>query len=171
MKQSVSILTLVLIFLPAMASAHSGAGATTGWMHGFGHPMSGADHLLAMAAVGLWASQIGGRALWAVPLTFVGVMIVGGLLGYAGIPVPFIEEGILVSVLILGILVAGAYKLPPVYCALTIGAFAVFHGHAHGTEMPPSAGAAAYTLGFALATAILHLAGWVWGCLRGKRTC
>jgi urease accessory protein len=150
---------VIMFFLPGIALAHTGVGETTGLMHGFAHPIGGADHLLAMVAVGLWAAQIGGRALWVVPCTFVGVMIVGGILGFTGVPVPFIEEGILLSVLIMGVLIAGAFRLPLVYSASIVGLFALFHGHAHGAEMPALITAASYTFGFAVATAILHLAG------------
>ncbi len=159
MNQIVSKLTILFFFLPVIALAHTGIGETTGFMHGFTHPIGGADHLLAMTAVGLWAAQIGGRALWAVPFAFVAAMILGGTLGFSGVLLPFIEEGILISVLILGVLIAGAFKLPLTYSVLVVGFFAIFHGHAHGAEMPLSTGAASYTAGFALATAALHLAG------------
>ncbi len=165
MSRSILKLLLLCVFLPTAAPAHTGVGEATGFIHGFGHPLGGADHLLAMVAVGLWAAQIGGRALWAVPLTFVGVMIAGGFLGFNGIPVPFIEGGILLSILLLGVLIAGAFRFPLVYSVLVVGVFAVFHGHAHGAEMPVAAGAVAYTLGFALATAMLHLAGMALGAL------
>jgi urease accessory protein len=150
---------IMLFLLPGMALAHTGVGETTGFMHGVAHPIGGLDHLLAMIAVGIWAAQVGGRALWIVPCTFVGVMILGGVLGFTGVPVPFIEQGILLSVLILGVLIAGALKLPLVYSALIVGFFAIFHGFAHGAEMPVAITAVSYTAGFALATATLHLAG------------
>ncbi len=159
MIQKLSKLLLILFVLPGAVFAHTGVGETTGLAHGFGHPIGGADHLLAMVAVGLWAAQIGGRALWAVPTVFVTVMMLGGVLGFTGVPVPFIEEGILVSVLILGVLIAGAFKLPLAYSAVIVGIFAIFHGYAHGAEMPVSSGAASYTLGFAIATALLHVSG------------
>ncbi len=159
MNQSICKLSLLLLLLPGIAFAHTGVGETTGITHGFGHPIGGVDHLLAMVAVGLWAAQIGGRALWVVPTVFVTVMMAGGVLGFSGIPIPFIEEGILVSVLILGVLIAGAFKLPLMYSAAIVGVFAIFHGYAHGAEMPISIGAASYTFGFALATALLHLSG------------
>jgi urease accessory protein len=159
MRQKISKILIILFFLPGMALAHTGVGETTGFMHGVAHPIGGLDHLLAMIAVGIWAAQVGGRALWIVPCTFVGVMILGGVLGFAGVPVPFIEQGILLSVLILGVLIAGALKLPLVYSALIVGFFAIFHGFAHGAEMPVAIAAASYTAGFALATATLHLAG------------
>ena len=149
----------LLFLLPAVAIAHTGVGETTGFIHGFSHPLGGVDHLLAMAAVGLWVAQIGGRALWVVPSTFVILMILGGALGFSGIPVPFIEEGILASVLVLGVLIAGAFKFPVIFNALIVGFFALFHGHAHGTEMPVAIGATSYSIGFALATAMLHTVG------------
>lgn len=159
MRQTISKLLVLFLLLPGIAFAHTGVGETTGFMHGFSHPIGGADHMLAMVAVGLWAAQIGGRALWFVPCTFVSVMVLGGILGFTGVPVPFVEEGILVSILILGILIVGAFKVPVVYSSLIVGLFAIFHGHAHGAEMPESISAASYAVGFALATAILHLAG------------
>lgn len=168
MKQSLSILLVLSLVFPSLALAHTGAGDTTGFMHGFRHPIGGADHLLAMVAVGLWAAQLGGRAVWAVPCTFVGVMILGGVLGFSGVPMPFIEEGILVSVLVLGVLIAGMFRFPVRYSAVIVGCFAVFHGHAHGAEMPAMIGAGAYTLGFALATALLHAAGMGLGTLLRK---
>jgi urease accessory protein len=156
---------LLLLSAPALALAHAGAEHATGFAHGFGHPLGGTDHFLAMAAVGLWAMQIGRQALWLVPATFVGVMMLGGVLGFSGIDVPFIEQGILLSVLILGVLIAGAFKLPLAVSAALVGVFALFHGHAHGAEMPLETGALSYTLGFALATALLHLTGIVAGAL------
>ena len=115
--------------------------------------------MLAMVAVGLWAAQMGGRAVWAIPAAFVTLMVGGGMLGISGIPLPFVEQGILASVLILGVLIAGACRLPVVAGALVVGCFAVFHGHAHGAEMPSAMGAISYSLGFALATALLHAGG------------
>lgn len=147
------------LLLPLTAIAHTGVGETTGLMHGMTHPISGADHLFAMLAVGIWAAQSGGRAIWAVPATFVIVMILGGVLGFTGVNVPFIEEGILVSVLVLGVLIAGAFKFPVVIGAMIVALFAVFHGHAHGTEMPLAINAISYGIGFSLSTALLHFIG------------
>jgi len=168
MRSTIVKIVIMLFLLPGMALAHSGVGETTGFMHGLSHPVGGADHLLAMVAVGLWATQVGGRALWLVPCTFVGVMIFGGILGFSGVPVLFIEQGILLSVLILGVLIAGAFKLPLVYSAMIVALFAIFHGYAHGAEMPALNTAASYTAGFALSTAILHLAGIGMGRLMSK---
>lgn len=159
MKQAISKLLVLFLFLPSIALAHIGVGQTTGFMHGFGHPVAGADHVLAMVAVGIWAAQIGGRALWVIPCSFIGVMVFGGVLGYIGVSVPFVEEGILVSILVLGVLIAGTFKFPLIYSSFLVGIFAIFHGHAHGSEMPASISAASYAVGFALATAILHIGG------------
>lgn len=168
MKKLISTFASLLLLLPGIAFAHTGVGETTGFLHGLSHPIGGADHFLAMLAVGLWAAQIGGRALWAVPSTFVAVMILGAMLGFSGVALPFIEEGILVSVLILGVLIAGSFKLPLAYSVLMVGIFAIFHGHAHGAEMPVSVLAASYIVGFAVATAALHLVGIGLGILMQK---
>ncbi|MGD8673392.1 MAG: HupE/UreJ family protein [Thiogranum sp.] len=149
--------------LPVSAFAHPLAGPATGFAAGFVHPLSGIDHLLAMVAVGLWAAQLGGRALWVVPATFVAVMLAGAALGMYGAPVPFVEAGILTSVLVLGVLVATAMRLPVAAGALLVGVFALFHGHAHGSEMPLSVAGMAYSAGFAAATALLHASGMATG--------
>lgn len=146
-----------LAFLaPGIALAHTGHGATGGFVHGFVHPIFGMDHVLAMVAVGLFAGQIGGRALWLVPAAFVGAMAVGGALGVAGVTVPAVEFGVALSVVALGAAVAFRLKAPVVLAMLLVGVFAVFHGHAHGTEMPETAAGMAYGAGFMLATALLH---------------
>ena len=130
-------LFLAAVFLvPSLAHAHVGVGETSGFAHGFGHPLSGLDHICAMVAVGLWAAQMGGRAIWAVPLTFVTVMAFGGLLGMMHVDVPFIETGIVVSVLTLGVFIAAAVRLPLIASIIVVGLFAICHGHAHGAEMP-----------------------------------
>lgn len=138
------------------ALAHVGVGATSGFVSGFLHPVFGPDHVLAMVAVGLWAGLVGGRALWAWPAAFVGVMVVGGVLGMVGVPMPFVEPGILASVIVLGLVVALAFRAPVWLGAMIVGFFALFHGHAHGTEVPETAGGVEYLIGFAIATAILH---------------
>jgi urease accessory protein len=170
MKRYLRLALLTLCLIPTAALAHTGIGDTSGFMHGFGHPLGGLDHLLAMVLVGLFAYQLGGRAPWLVPLTFVGVMALGGVLGVAGMPVPFIEVGIALSVVVLGAIAAFGVK-PPVAMAMGIvGLFAVFHGHAHGSEMPMDASGVAYGLGFMLATALLHLLGIGVGFLIGMTT-
>ncbi|HTP98439.1 MAG TPA: HupE/UreJ family protein [Casimicrobiaceae bacterium] len=141
-----------------------------GWADGVLHPLLGADHVLAMLAVGLWAAQLGGRALWAVPLAFVSVLGLGAAAGAAGMPLASVELGIAASVLALGLLVAFAVRLP-VAVGMTVAAvFAFLHGHAHGTEWPALASAWGYAGGFLLATALLHATGIMAGrTLNAKR--
>lgn len=159
MYQRIFMMSMLFLSMPAIAAAHSGISATSGFISGFGHPLTGFDHLLAMLAVGLWAAFLGGRSVWAVPVTFVLVMVVGGLIGISGFTVPFVEQGILLSVLVLGFLLAGALKLPLVYSAAIVGFFALFHGYAHGSEVPMATGTMSYTLGFMAATTLLHSTG------------
>lgn len=156
------------VLAPSLAFAHTGVGQTVGFVHGFSHPISGLDHVLAMVLVGILAWQLGGRALWLVPATFVTVMTVGGTLGMMGIAVPFVEAGIAFSVIVLGAVVALGIKAPVAIMAGVVGLFAIFHGHAHGSEMPAAAGGLAYAAGFMLATAALHIAGIAAGFLIGK---
>ncbi|MBX9590405.1 MAG: HupE/UreJ family protein [Hyphomonadaceae bacterium] len=141
------------------ALAHTGAEHAFSFAAGFKHPFTGLDHMLAMVAVGLWAGLNGGRALWVWPIAFVGVMVVGGLLGISGIAAPMVEAGILASVVGLGLLVLSAARVPVAVGAVLVGAFALLHGHAHGAELPGEAAAASYAAGFAIATAILHAIG------------
>ena len=138
------------------ALAHTGLEHALSFASGFKHPWSGLDHMLAMVAVGLWAGLSGGRALWAWPVAFVGVMLAGGALGIAGVSVPMVESGILASVIVLGLLVLTAFRLPVAIGAALVATFALLHGHAHGAELPAHAAAATYAAGFALATALLH---------------
>jgi urease accessory protein len=152
-------LALTATLLPTAAWAHVGHGSTVGFVHGFVHPVTGIDHVLAMVAVGMFAANLGGRALWAVPLTFVSVMAVGGALGVAGIAVPFVEAGIALSVIVLGLAVVLQWKWPVAAAMALVGVFAIFHGHAHGAEMPVDASGLEYGLGFMLATALLHVVG------------
>jgi urease accessory protein len=158
MRRSFLISAAFLLFISAGAQAHLIHGDVRGFGSGFAHPLLGLDHLLAMTAVGLWAAQLGGRARWLVPTSFVGVMIVGAALAMSGLRMPFAEEGILLSVLVLGILITVSARLPLAASMMIVGAFALFHGHSHGTEMPVSAIGFAYGVGFTLATATLH--GW-----------
>jgi urease accessory protein len=143
---------------PTAAFAHPG-GSAGGFFSGLAHPLGGLDHIGAMVAVGLWAAQRGGRAIWTIPLAFISVMAVGGALGMAGVSMPFVEQGIAASVLVLGLLIAAAAQLPLFASAALVALFALFHGHSHGTEMPVSALGAAYGVGFLFATAMLHGAG------------
>jgi urease accessory protein len=154
-----ALLTLCSLFLGATAQAHILPGDVTGFHSGFSHPLHGLDHLLAMIAVGLWAAQLGGRARWAVPASFVGVMAVGGALGMAGVHVPYMEQGIVASVMAMGLLIALSAKLPLPASMAVVGVFAMFHGLSHGAEMPVNAVGFAYGAGFVLATAMLHACG------------
>lgn len=147
------------MLMPAVASAHVGVGHAAGLAHGFWHPVGGLDHVLAMVAVGLFAANLGGRALWAVPLTFVAVMAVGGMLGIEKIEIPFVEVGIALSVVVLGLIVALRVRWPVAAAMALVGVFAVFHGYAHGAEMPLDASGASYAAGFMVATALLHITG------------
>jgi urease accessory protein len=156
------------ILIPAVALAHTGVGDTSGFVHGFGHPISGLDHILAMVMVGVFAWQLGGRALWLVPTTFVLIMAVGGALGIAGIGVLFVEIGIALSVVLLGAIVAFNVKAPVAAAMGLVGLFAIFHGHAHGAEIPEDAGGVAYAVGFMITTALLHLVGITAGFLIGR---
>jgi len=158
-KSVIRTLAIAAALLPSAAFAHTGVGETSGFAHGFGHPISGLDHILAMVLVGILAFQLGGRALWLVPATFVLVMVGGGALGVAGIDVPFVEIGIALSVVVFGVTVALGVKAPVAIAMALVGLFAVFHGHAHGAEMPEDTGGLAYAAGFMIATALLHVAG------------
>ncbi|MBI1886975.1 MAG: HupE/UreJ family protein [Nitrosomonadales bacterium] len=149
--------------LPFFAHAHVGVGETGGFLHGLAHPAGGLDHVCAMLAVGLWAAQTGGRSVWAVPLTFVSVMALGGALPLLGISLPLVEQGIALSVLLLGLLIAASVRLPLTLSGSMVGLFALWHGHAHGTEMPAFASEIGYALGFMLATAALHAIGIAFG--------
>lgn len=161
------VVLVTLLAAPA-AFAHTGVGDTSGFIHGFTHPVGGLDHVLAMVTVGLFAWQLGGRALWLVPAAFVVVMATGGALGVTGIDVPYVETGIALSVLVLGAAVALGVHAPVAVAMAVVGVFAIFHGHAHGAEMPEDAAGAAYAAGFMFATALLHLAGVGAGMLIGK---
>jgi urease accessory protein len=155
----VTVLLLTTLMVPSLAHAHSGAGVTSGLLQGIGHPLNGLDHICAMVAVGLWAAQMGGRSIWTVPLTFITVMALGGILGMIGVNLPLVETGIIISVLTLGVLIAASVRLPLVASGIIIDLFATFHGHAHGTEMPETLSGLAYAAGFIIATAFLHACG------------
>lgn len=153
--KSLSKLSLLLLFLPGLAFAHTGVGEASGFMHGFHHPFSGLDHMLAMLAVGLWSVQSSSSMRWKLPAAFLVALVIGGGLGFYAVPVPYIEEGILVSVFVLGALIASKYVLSPSFSMAIVGLFALFHGYAHGAEMPVSMGALSYTVGFTIAAALI----------------
>jgi urease accessory protein len=158
MKTRMLIATAALGASTAPAFAHLDPAEHGSLAAGFSHPFFGADHVLAMVAVGLWAAQIGGRALWAVPAAFVAMMAVGFGLALAAVPLPFVEPAILASVVALGLVVAMAVRLDAAPAAALVGIFALFHGHAHGGELG-QAGAWTLAAGFIIATALLHTAG------------
>jgi urease accessory protein len=156
---SALILALPLATLAGQAMAHTGHAGHSGLAGGFLHPMLGWDHLVAMLAVGLWAASLGGRALYALPLGFPLVMALGALAGMAGIALPGVEAGIAASGVVLGLLVAFGLRAPLSVSVALVGVFALFHGHAHGTEMPGGYAPLSYGAGFVLGTMLLHLAG------------
>lgn len=164
-------LSAILLMAASMpAYAHVGIGATSSFTGGFMHPLSGLDHMTVMIAVGLWAALKGGKAVWAWPAAFVGVMLAGAVFGMAQVPLPFVEPGILASVVAIGLLVALAVELPVSAGVAIIGLFALFHGNAHGTEVPENAGGLEYMAGFAMVTALLHAAGIAAGLGLGARS-
>ncbi|MGJ7041098.1 urease accessory protein [Shinella sp. BE166] len=158
MIRRITLALAALAATTAPAFAHLNPEEHGSFMAGFSHPLFGLDHILVMVAVGLWAAQIGGKALWAVPTAFVATMALGFGVALAGIGLPFVEPAILASVVALGLLVAMAVKLDTVVSAAIVAVFALFHGHAHGGELG-SAGALSFGIGFVIATALLHGAG------------
>jgi urease accessory protein len=155
MFKRLSISAAMLVAMTAPAFAHLNPAEHGSLLAGLSHPFAGADHVLAMVAVGLWAAQIGGKARWIVPATFVAMMAAGFLMAMNGLYLPFVEPGILASVIGLGLLVALAVRVPAAVSAVVVGAFALFHGHAHGGELG-AATPLSFALGFVIATAILH---------------
>jgi urease accessory protein len=166
MTRSLRHAALVLALLAAVpALAHTGTGDAGGLTSGFLHPMLGPDHVIAMIAVGLWGVFLGAPAIWVLPIVFPLVMALGGAFGMIGVPLPAVETGIALSAVVLGLCVLLALKPPLPVAAVIVGAFAIFHGYAHGTEMPEATSAVAYALGFVIATGLLHLAGILFGSL------
>ena len=154
-----SLLTLLLVLATVPAFAHEQSGQAAGFLTGLAHPVSGLDHVLAMIAVGLWGAQLGSPAIWMLPVVFPMVMAFGGFLGLLGVPLPGTEVGIALSAILLGLVVAFEAK-PPVWVAASlVGFFGVFHGYAHGTELPPGENALLYSVGFVIATGCLHAVG------------
>jgi urease accessory protein len=155
----------VLLLISGTALGHAEGHDAEGFLTGFLHPLSGWDHMLAMVAVGLWGAYLGRPALWQLPVTFPLVMALGGALGIAGIALPFVEAGIAASALVLGLMVTLAVRPPLGVAAALVGIFAIFHGHAHGTELPHATSALGYAAGFVMATGLLHLGGIAMGLL------
>ncbi len=156
---------LLLLFLPLTASAHTESESVGGFLSGFHHPLTGLDHIVAMVAVGLWGAYLGAPAMWMLPVIFPVVMAFGGALGVLGVPLPGVETGIALSGILLGLAVALAAKPPLWVAGVIVGFFAIFHGHAHGAEMPNAANAMTYAVGFVIATGLLHLSGIAFGLL------
>ena len=162
------IAALSLALAPAVAFAHPGHDGVS-LFHGLAHPFGGLDHIAAMVAVGLLAAQLGGRALWAVPASFVTAMAAAGYAGMAGMALPFAEAGIAPSIVVLGAIVAFRVTMPVAAAMGLVAFFAIFHGHAHGVEMPETASGLAYGAGFVAATALLHAIGVGFGLTIGAR--
>jgi urease accessory protein len=156
----------ILLTLAPKAQAHIIKGEAGGFASGFHHPWSGLDHITAMVAVGLWGAQLGGRAMWLLPVVFPIVMACGGFLGLIGVPLPGQEVGIALSALLLGLMVLAAVKPKHlIWPAILVGTFGFYHGHAHGTELPPGQSGLFYSIGFVIATGTLHLCGITIGLL------
>lgn len=160
---------LVVIAWPAVAFAHQETGSAAGFLSGLHHPISGWDHILAMVAVGLWGAQLGAPAVWVLPVAFPLVMAFGGTLGLMGVALPGVEIGVALSALVLGVMVLGEIRPPLWVAALIVAFFAVFHGHAHGTELPAGASGITYSIGFVVATGLLHATGITIGLLHRWR--
>ena len=166
-----SVLVVVVLLIPSVADAHTETGTVGGFVSGFLHPLTGLDHIAAMVAVGLWGAYLGAPAMWLLPVIFPMVMAFGGALGVLGVPLPGVETCIALSAIMLGLAVAFALRPPLWIAGLIVGFFAIFHGHAHGTELPHAANAMTYAVGFVIATGLLHLSGialglltrWPWG--------
>jgi urease accessory protein len=169
--RSMRAVTLLTALCAQSAFGHVLQGEAYGFITGFLHPISGADHVLAMVAVGLWGAQLGAPAIWVLPVAFPLVMAMGGMLGFLGVPIPGVEYGIAASAIVLGAAVAFEVRPSLVIAALVVGCFAIFHGHAHGTELPAGQSALLYSMGFVIATGCLHAVGigigtahrWTWG--------
>lgn len=155
---------MVLGCVPAFAHVADGTSAG-GFVGGFAHPLFGLDHVVAMIAVGLWGAFLGAPAIWLLPIVFPLVMAIGGAVAILGVPVPAVEIGIASSAVVLGAMIALAARPPLGIAALIVGAFAIFHGHAHGGELPPGTDAVAFSVGFVVATGLLHLTGVAFGLL------
>jgi len=159
MSKHIFLATAIWLLLGTSLWAHEDAGMAGGFISGLTHPLFGFDHVVAMIAVGLWGAFLGSPALWILPVVFPVVMAFGGALGVLGVEVPLVETGIAASAVVLGLMVALALRPKIAIAAVIVGAFAIFHGHAHGTELPEAASPLAYSIGFVISTGLLHLAG------------
>lgn len=165
MRIGLLLTAAVAVFLATQAQAHEATDVGGGFLSGLKHPVLGPDHVVAMVAVGLWGAILGSPAIWILPLVFPIVMAFGGALGVLGVPIPAVEFGIAASGLVLGLMVALWVRAPLWVAAVLVGIFAIFHGHAHGTELPHAANAFAYAIGFVIATGALHMVGIALGAL------
>ena len=159
MSKHIFLATAIWLLLGTSLWAHEDAGMAGGFISGLTHPLFGFDHVVAMIAVGLWGAFLGSPALWILPVVFPVVMAFGGALGVLGVEIPLVETGIAASAVVLGLMVALALRPKIAIAAVIVGAFAIFHGHAHGTELPEAASPLAYSIGFVISTGLLHLAG------------
>lgn len=169
-RAAVTAFVALLVFAPVAALAHPGHDGAGGLAHGFTHPFTGIDHVLAMLAVGVLAAQYGGRALWLMPMSFLVAMGAAGAIGMAGIPLQIVEVGIGLSVVVLGLMIAFQIKAPTLVATVAVGFFALFHGYAHGSELPNGQAGLSFAAGFLVATALLLGAGVGLGLLLQRRT-
>ena len=169
-RAAVTAFVVFFVIAPAAALAHSGHDGAGGLVHGFVHPVTGIDHVLAMIAVGVLAAQYGDRALWLVPMSLLFAMTAAGAIGMAGIPLQIVEAGIGLSIVVLGLVTAFQIKPPTLVAMVVVGFFALFHGYAHGSEMPNGIAGLSYGAGFLIATALLLSAGVGLGLLLQRRT-
>lgn len=158
-RTRIVLLALLVTLCPLPARAHVDSAEAAGFLSGLSHPVSGLDHVLAMVAVGIWGAQLAAPAVWLLPVAFPLLMAVGGLLALVGLPLPGVEPGIAISAVVLGALVLAEKRLPLPMAVAVVGIFALFHGHAHGTELPAEESAVLYSIGFVVATGLLHAAG------------
>jgi urease accessory protein len=158
-RVAISASGAIALFVGSAAEAHLGTGLAGGFGSGFRHPFSGADHLLAMVSVGLWGAFLGRPLIFALPVIFPAVMVAGAVMGMLGVPLPPVEMGIALSVTVLGGCIALSVKAPVWVASLIVAIFAIFHGYAHGKELPSAADPVGYSLGFVLATGSLHVMG------------
>jgi urease accessory protein len=177
-NSAADLILLTLVAVPPAASAHIVKSEAIGFVNGFEHPISGLDHIIAMVAVGLWGAQLGKPAIWLLPVSFPLIMACGGFLGLIGVPLPGSEIAIALSGVCLGAAVLLEFRPPLWIAALLVGTFGLFHGYAHGAELPPGQNALLYSIGFVLATGLLHAVGitigtvqrWHWGRLALRAT-
>lgn len=164
-----AVLILLALIFAVPAFAHTGQVTANGFVSGFTHPIRGWDHVVAMVAVGIWGAYLGQPSVWALPIVFPSIMAVGGAMGVIGVPVPSVETMIALSGIVLGLLIVFAVRLPTIVAAVIVGVFAIFHGYAHGQELPKAANPGVYAMGFVIGTGALHATGIGFSLLRAVR--